>query len=178
MERAMTDSNLSASLVMLLSELVDGTRPTGGYMLNRGDPGILRSLDRLTAAEASAIASDGSSIAAHVDHVMFGISLMNRWAGGERNPWKNADWKASWKRTTVDENGWADLREHFANELRTWLEAIRKPREMTETELSGVISSIAHLAYHLGAIRQMDRKIRGPSANNEVDAFTAPASRL
>jgi hypothetical protein len=31
-------------------------------------------------------------------------------------------------------------------------------------ELNGVIASVAHLAYHLGAIRQIDRAIRGPSA--------------
>jgi hypothetical protein len=29
-------------------------------------------------------------------------------------------------------------------------------------ELSGMISSIAHLAYHLGAIRQIDKQSRGP----------------
>lgn len=30
--------------------------------------------------------------------------------------------------------------------------------------LNGAIGSIAHLAYHLGAIRQIDRGTRGPSA--------------
>lgn len=30
------------------------------------------------------------------------------------------------------------------------------------SELSGVIGSIAHLAYHLGAIRQIDKSSRGP----------------
>jgi hypothetical protein len=29
-------------------------------------------------------------------------------------------------------------------------------------ELSGMIASIAHLAYHLGAIRQIDKQTRGP----------------
>jgi hypothetical protein len=31
-------------------------------------------------------------------------------------------------------------------------------------ELNGVIASVAHLAYHLGAIRQIDRSIQGPKA--------------
>ncbi len=29
-----------------------------------------------------------------------------------------------------------------------------------------MIGSIAHLAYHLGAIRQIDRTARGPAAND------------
>jgi hypothetical protein len=51
-----------------------------------------------------------------------------------------------------------------------------EPRDVTGTEFSGMVASIAHLAYHLGAIRQVDRKLRGPSAENEIDAFTAPAT--
>jgi hypothetical protein len=29
-------------------------------------------------------------------------------------------------------------------------------------ELTGMIASIAHLAYHLGAIRQISKAVRGP----------------
>jgi hypothetical protein len=29
-------------------------------------------------------------------------------------------------------------------------------------ELAGMIGSIAHLAYHLGAIRQISKTVRGP----------------
>jgi len=170
----MNTTDLTSPLATLLSELVDGTPPTGGYMLNKNDVGLLRVLDRLSAAEASAIVNGGSSIAAHVDHVTYGISLMNRWAAGE-NPWKTADWAASWKRTSVTDEGWEESRRALADQLRQWLAVIKEPRELKETELTGMISTIAHLAYHLGAIRQMDRKIRGPSANNEQDAFTAPA---
>jgi hypothetical protein len=32
-----------------------------------------------------------------------------------------------------------------------------------EIELNGMIGSIAHLAYHLGAIRQIDSSLRGPA---------------
>ena len=93
----MNTMNVTASLSTLMSELVDGTAPSGGYMLNRDDEGLLRALDTLSAAEASEIVNGGSSIAAHVDHVAYYISLMNRWAAGE-NPWRSADWAASWRR--------------------------------------------------------------------------------
>lgn len=36
---------------------------------------------------------------------------------------------------------------------------------LSNRESNGAIASIAHLAYHMGAIRQIDRPIRGPSAD-------------
>ena len=168
----MNTGNLAAPLATLLAELVHGTAPTGGYMLNKGDVGLLRALDMLSAEEASRIVNDGSSIAAHVDHCTYYIVLMNRWAAGEKNPWKDADWAASWRRTTVDERAWSASRAEMAAGLRKWTAFIEEPRDVEERGLTGILASVVHLAYHLGAIRQMERKIRGPSASNEVDAFT------
>ena len=42
------------------------------------------------------------------------------------------------------------------------MQVLRTPREMQEMELNGIIGSIAHLAYHLGAIRQINQTLRGP----------------
>src|SRR5688500_20241961 len=81
----------------LFSELVDGAPLDEAYMTNRGDAGLLRSLDRLSATAASKVTANGSSIAAHVEHLRYGLSLMNRWAAGE-NPFDDADWSASWRR--------------------------------------------------------------------------------
>ena len=119
----------------------------------------------------TAIIGGGSSIAAHVDHCLYYFALMNRWASGEKNPWKGADWKVSWTRTSVTPESWDILRDSFENEARRWLETVGQPREVTQAELSGMIASIVHLAYHVGAIRQMNRATGGPSANNEADAF-------
>ena len=149
----------------LFSELIDGPAAQGGSMLNAGDAGLVRSLEGLTAAAASAIpVNGGASIAAHVEHVRYGLSLLNRWAQGERNVWSSADWAASWDRSMVGEREWAALRQAFEAEARTWREALRASRDYTEAELNDVIGSVAHLAYHMGAIRQIDRSIRGPTA--------------
>ena len=165
----------TATLTALMNELVNGTAPTGGYMLNRGDRGLIGALDKITAAEASRIISGGSSIAAHVDHVTYYTSLMNRWAAGE-NPWKGADWKASWRKPSVTPEEWEDSKRALSDELNKWILVLGEPRDVTNAEFSGMFASVAHLAYHLGAIRQMDRKLRGPSAENEIDAFSAPAT--
>ena len=51
----MQTDNIIGSLTTLFSELVDGAKaPVGGnFVLNSGDPGLLASLDKLSAADAS-----------------------------------------------------------------------------------------------------------------------------
>ena len=99
----MNTSEVATTLATLFGELVEGTAPSGGYVLNAGDKGLLRSLDTLSAAAASVPTATGSSIAAHVDHVRYGLSLMNRWSAGD-NPFTDADWSASWKRRQVSDD--------------------------------------------------------------------------
>jgi hypothetical protein len=157
---------LHKSFATLFRELIDGPGQHGAWMLNGGDVGLLRSLDGLAAEDASAVPlAGGASIAAHVEHLRFGLSLMNRWARGEQDPWSSADWAASWRCVTVDDQEWVALRAAFGREAQAWLEALATPRECSETELNDVIGSVAHLAYHMGAIRQMNRSIRGPLAD-------------
>jgi hypothetical protein len=153
----MNTAEISKSLTTLLAELVNGAPNASAYMLNRGDPGLLRSLDRLSASAAS------HKIAAHVDHVRYGLSLMNRWAGGEPDPFATADWGAAWRTTHVSDAEWATLRAELRDEAHRWLQALGKPREVDTVALNGIIGSIAHLAYHLGAIRQIDRATAGPA---------------
>ena len=159
---SMRTDELTRTLENLFGELMHGVSGKGGFMLNVGDRGLLRSLERLSAAEASARTPTGSSIAAHVAHVVYGLSLMNRWSQGE-NPFSKADWTASWKKTSVTQAEWEALRIQLRDEGARWLVVLRTPREVQGIELSGMIGSIAHLAYHLGAIRQINSKIRGPA---------------
>jgi hypothetical protein len=157
----MNTADIANTLASLFSELTTGAPKAGGYMLNGGDEGLLRALDKLSAADASAATPTGSSIAAHVDHLRYGLSLMNRWGEGE-NPFDGADWSASWRRRVVTENEWQQVRGALRSEISRWLDRLRNPREVNEVELSGMIGSIAHLAYHLGAIRQINQATKGP----------------
>lgn len=154
------------ALSALLQELTDGSAREAAWILNPEDPGLLRSLDKLSARAASAMpAGGGSSIAAHVDHLRYGLSLLNRWSRGE-NPFADADYSASWRRVTVSDDDWSVLRDQLRAEAQTWLHAVRQPRALDDVELTGMVASVAHLAYHLGAIRQIDRSIRGPAARD------------
>jgi hypothetical protein len=157
----MNTGQIARSLETLFAELVDGAPDDGAYVLNRGDAGLLRSLEKLDAAAASRPNATGSSIAAHVDHVRYGLSLMNRWARGE-NPWTDADWTASWKKTVVSDAEWKRLVAELQGETARWLDTLAEPRDVNETEMIGMIGSIVHIAYHLGAIRQMNASTAGP----------------
>ena len=42
--------------------------------------------------------------------------------------------------------------------------AAAEPREWDEMTLMGTLGSVAHLAYHVGAIRQIQQAARGPGA--------------
>ena len=161
----MHTGDLAKTLATLFRELAEGAPASGAYILNAGDAGVLRSLDKLSAAAASAVTPTGSSIAAHVDHVRYGLSLMNRWSAGE-NPFNDADWSASWRKTAISEDEWQKLRAQLREEAARWLNVLGTPREVQEIELNGMVGSIAHLAYHLGAIRQINQALRGPKESD------------
>ena len=161
----MAETRITHAVLHLLNELFDGPVPQAGFVLNPGDPGLLASLDKLTAQQASASPAGGASIAAHVEHLRYGLELANRWSHGE-NPYADANYAASWERTTVSDNEWAERRQALRAEARAWREALQQPRDLNDIELNGVIGTAVHLAYHLGAIRQIDRSIRGPAAND------------
>lgn len=159
----MQTSALSPVLGRLFSELVDGANePGNAFVLNSGDIGLLRSLEKLSADHASRSVNDGATIAAHAQHVRYGLSLMNRWAREGGNPFADATWDEAWKTSRVNAGQWDEIRNGLRDEAHRWLEALGSPRETTEVEVSGMIASIAHLAYHLGAIRQIDKSARGP----------------
>ena len=159
----MNTASMSSTMATLFGELVDGAnQPNGAFILNTGDRGVLRSLETLSAADASSSANGGATIAAHAQHVRYGLSLMNRWAREGGNPFADATWDAAWKISAVDAGQWDEIRTGLRDEAHRWLKVLETSREVADVELSGMIASIAHLAYHMGAIRQISKSARGP----------------
>jgi hypothetical protein len=159
----MRTTDIGPLLARLFSELVDGAVADGGaFILNSGDVGLLRSLNKVPAADASRSVNDGATIAAHAQHVRYGLSLMNEWATDGSNPFANAKWDEAWRTSAVDTPTWDEIRAALRAEAHRWLQVLQSPREVTEVELAGMAGSVAHLAYHLGAIRQINKGARGP----------------
>jgi hypothetical protein len=151
-----TDSIFRRALAKLLHEIFDGPPGREAYVLNPGDAGLVRQLEDISARAASSRPMPGkTTIAAHVDHVCYGLMLLNRWAAGEENPWAGADWEASWRHCVVEEPEWRQLRDRLRREAATWQKAVAARSEWDDVTAAGAISSAAHTAYHLGAIRQI-----------------------
>lgn len=114
----MTTAEIAKPLTRLFSELVDGIKERkGGYVLNTGDIGLLASLDRLSAAEASDSSNGGATIAAHAQHLRYGLSLMNRWIAEGGNPFADAKWDEAWMISEVDRRRGAKSRWGFVTRL-------------------------------------------------------------
>src|SRR5215203_4805197 len=105
----MQTGETSPVLALLFSELVDGPASKGAFVLNSGDIGLLRSLDKLSAADASCSVNAGATIAAHAQHLRYGLSLMNRWAAEGGNPFEDAKWDEAWKVAEVDTESWDEI---------------------------------------------------------------------
>src|SRR5215208_5775077 len=98
----MNTTDVSQTLAGLFSELVGGPDSRGAFVLNTGDVGLLRSLDKLSAADASRSVNDGATIAAHAQHLRYGLSLMNRWAREGGDPFADATWDKAWSTRDVE----------------------------------------------------------------------------
>ena len=145
-----------AALSGLLHEIFEGPPEDYAFILNPGDPGLLRELDDLNDVAASTRPMPGrTTIAGHVNHVLYGLTLLNRWASGEANPWADADWNEAWKTTTVAPEAWRELRDALRREASAWQRAVADRMEWDDVSAAGAIASAAHTAYHLGAIRQI-----------------------
>jgi hypothetical protein len=151
-----TDSVFKRALSKLLTEIFDGPPGNEAYLLNPGDAGLLRQLESIDAGAASTRPMPGrTTIAAHVDHVHYGFTLLNRWAAGEPNPWADSDWNASWQRGNVTADEWRKLRDDLGRQADAWRKAVANRAEWDDMTAAGALSSAAHTAYHLGAIRQI-----------------------
>ena len=54
------------------------------------------------------------------------------------------------------------IRAGLRDESHRWLQVLGSPRDVSTVELSGMIGEIVHVAYHLGAMRQIAASARGP----------------
>jgi hypothetical protein len=156
------DDQTRIALQLLLTEIIDGPSDQGQFITNPGDPGLLGSLERLSAAEASARPNGRASVAAHTDHVRYGLSLLNR-SLTEANPFADADWTASWLRHTVTEAEWRERRDALKREAHHWRDHFAERTQWEMIALAGTVGSVAHIAYHTGAIRQLSQKAAGPA---------------
>ena len=138
-------------LLALLAEAFNGPAQKWSYFTDHGaEAGLLGTLARFTAADASRV-WNGSTIAAHANHVRFALAASAAWIAGDRS---SRDWSESWNVSTVDEAAWRLLQEEIRAGHRDLRRAIESHAASNAESMGGALAAVAHAAYHLGAIRQ------------------------
>lgn len=162
-----TDRLLAAAIAVLDEAYVGPADPNATWFAdNEPRSGLIGSLDGVSASEASQPVGDGTTIAAHVNHVRFALNLANRaFRGEEPNPFSTADWDSSWSLSTVDESEWKGLIDELRREYELTADVIRRDIDVvakaeTNDALTGLLGLIGHGAWHLGAVRKMIEVVR------------------
>jgi len=149
-------SDLSQAVVVgqleaVLKEAFEGSPGSGSYFTDSGpEGGFFGTLAGLGAPEASR-PFGGSTIAAHVHHVVFSLEASASWIRGERI---QRDWNASWKVSLVDAAEWSRLQQDLRARYEELIAVVRVHAADGEDAFGGTVGAVAHMADHLGAIRQ------------------------
>lgn len=141
-----------------LSELLDGMPAGQPTWVTNGGPegGINGSIADLSAEQASREVA-GTTIAAHVEHERWALRLANDYFSGKE---PTASWSESWTVKAVDEAAWHQLRSDLAAEGRQLLANVAGSHDWREPDAqNGAFATYGHLAYHLGAIRQLRKLV-------------------
>jgi hypothetical protein len=138
-------------LIAVLEEGVEGGSKGWTYFADSGaENALIGTLAKLTAAEASWPVG-GSSIAAQVEHVTFALKAAADWIRGDRTA---HNWEESWRVRTPDDATWPAMLEKLRGAYAELRKAIESHAASSVEAIGGAIGAVAHVAYHLGAIRQ------------------------
>jgi hypothetical protein len=154
---------INAPAAELLFELIDGPAdPKQTWVVsNEPNSGLLGTLAKFTAEQASRPPAVGRrSAAAHAAHLLFSLELATRRLRGE-NP--DADWDGSWEPSVVNREDWDRLRAQISEASATLRKTIEAGANWESLAFKGIIATVGHTAYHLGAIRQLVPSAHTPS---------------
>ncbi len=120
--------------------------------------GLNPTLTQIDAATASKLPASGrSSIAAHCEHLRYVINVVNAWSKLEK---PQPDWSLAWKTSSVDAAQWEVLKTAIQTECETLKTLIASSTEWNPKLLNLLMSNTSHVAYHVGAIRQIWMLVR------------------
>lgn len=159
------EQNWAEGILDILKEAVEGGAPGQGTAFldgtgadGGGNHGLLATLAGLSAAQASRDVN-GSTVAGHARHTAFHMEVIVRWErDGDRGPF---DWKGSFQPARVNEEEWREVESRVR---RAYEELVAFARTQADGPANGdatggLTGGVAHVAYHLGSIRQMVKAV-------------------
>jgi hypothetical protein len=143
--------------VDLLRETYEGGLQGQGTQYLDHASGIRNTLNAVTAAQASLRPDGHPSIAAHARHMNFHLRVTSEWILGDHS---KRDWDASFEPQVVNEVEWAKLKQELEASRRELVRVLGSLTPERFVEEGAALGAITHLAYHLGAIRQLVHRVR------------------
>jgi hypothetical protein len=125
-------------------------RPWTYYTDNKPDAGFIGLLEGLSAADVSRPIA-GTSIVSHVHHVVFSLIEATAFISGDHS---HKDWNESWRINSVNDAEWAQMLNHMRASFLSLRNAIRENAARDILAIGSTVGVLAHMAFHLGAIRQ------------------------
>lgn len=138
-------------MLAILQEAMEGPAQPWCYLIDCGpEAGLLRSLAAVPARDANQSVGN-TSIAAQAHHVLFSLTATASWIRGDRT---RHDWQETWETEPVDEARWLKLRQDLEKAHQDLGQAIETQAASSLQAMGAALAALAHLGYHLGAIRQ------------------------
>ncbi len=163
--QSMSEQSFVTAFIAVLGEAFSGGEAGKGTAFldntnadGTGNHGFFAALDSLSAAQASDATMLGSSIAAHTAHTAFHIEATLRYVTGDRSP---NDWQASFEPRVVSELEWITQRNRLKAAHQNIVQLARETPVWDEDSASGLMATLAHVSYHLGAVKQIIKLARG-----------------
>ncbi len=151
-------TTVNAALFELWDEILGQVRPgTDTHVL---DPaaGWAQTLAAVDAASASRpIAPGATSIAGQTAHAIRSLEYLEEVLSGD-DP--KVDWPSTFLPDEVDDDAWVRQRQRLVTVADRVAARLRANPEWQHERILRVMSHVVHLAYHLGAVRQMLRVVR------------------
>lgn len=140
-------------LVRMLREGFEGPPGPWTYFTDSmGGRGVFGTVAAVSAAEASQHGGPaGTTIAAHIHHLVASLVLTTKELRGES---VSRDRSHTWSVSTVDDAAWVRMRTDLRRTYEDLLVAVQMRTAWDEDVLGIAIGAIAHMSYHLGAVRQ------------------------
>ncbi|MCW5943348.1 MAG: hypothetical protein KIS66_14040 [Fimbriimonadaceae bacterium] len=149
------ENHFRKAFVQLFREAFEG-RPHGQdyTWFVEGKEGIFDALDSLTAEAASRKPSERcASIAAHAYHIRFALQAARAEILGEE---LSGDWESSWLKQSVTPTEWALLIGDIRAAYAFLIGQMEANSDWSNPDMViGALAQLPHMAFHLGAIRQL-----------------------
>lgn len=140
---------------LLFRECFEGIQAGKNYTwFVQGKEGIFDALSSVSAEEASAKPSDRcATIAAHAFHILFALRNACSYIG---MPEPEGTWESSWEKQTATQEEWDELTGQIRQHYQYFLDWFDTNTNWSDQEtVVGALAQLPHMAFHLGAIRQL-----------------------